>query len=438
MPQKAVKSRFGTHVVTEIAFGPFTIDLANSRITRDGVEVRLRPQAFHALKVLLRHNGRAVGHDRMIAEAWDGTHVSRHTVDVTVGEVKKSLGEYGRWITHRPKAGYCLELPTSEELIRKGWHFWDRRTREGAELAIDCFESAALDCPGDFRAYDGLSQCYLMLAVFGMQPPAEVYPKFQEANERAAAIGGFRPELRCNRAHGLHLFERRFSEAESELLRTIEEKPTLGDAYVRAALLYATLDRLDEAAAMLQRGAQADPLKATLPATEIQIRVYKREFDVAIAVGTKAVELHPYLQIVRVHYGQALEFSGRYAEALRQYQIASVMSPDLPWLRALEGTCLAKMGRAAEANTILAELDQLRRSEYVDAYYMAIFRRALNRTDEAWQELERSVEEYSGFVLALHVDPKMDVFRRDPRFAALSPVELPSPPSSQTARAAKP
>ena len=110
----------------------------------------------------------------------------------------------------------------------------------------------------------------------------------------------------------------------------------------------------------------------------------------------KAVELHPYLQIVRVHYGQALEFSGRFAEALRQYQIASVMSPDLPWLRALEGTCLAKMGREAEADAILAELDELRRSEYVDAYYMAVFRQALKRTDEAWLELERSVEEYSG------------------------------------------
>ena len=70
----------------------------------------------------------------MIAEAWKGTHVSKHTVDVTVGEVKKTLGEYGRWITHRPKAGYRLEVPTSEELVRKGWHFFNRRTREGAEL----------------------------------------------------------------------------------------------------------------------------------------------------------------------------------------------------------------------------------------------------------------------------------------------------------------
>ena len=95
--------------MTEIAFGPFTIDLANARITRDGVEVRLRPQAFAALRVLLRHNGRAVGHDQMIGSV-DGTHVSRHTVDVTVGEVK-SLGEYGRWITHRPKASIAWSCP---------------------------------------------------------------------------------------------------------------------------------------------------------------------------------------------------------------------------------------------------------------------------------------------------------------------------------------
>jgi DNA-binding winged helix-turn-helix (wHTH) protein len=423
--------------VTEIAFGPFLIDLANGRMMRDRVEVRLRPQAFAALRVLLRHNGRAVGHDQMIAEAWDGTHVSRHTVDVTVGEVKKSLGEYGRWITHRPKAGYCLELPTSEELIKKGWHFFDRRTREGAELAISCFESAAADCPGDFRAYDGLSDCYLMLAVFGMQPPMDVYPKFLEAHDHAVALGGLRPELRSNRAHGLHLFERRFAEAETELLRTIDEKPSHGAAYVRTALLYANLSRLDEALIMLDRGAQSDPLLSTLPAAEVQIRVYRREYEIGVELGRKAVELHPYLQIVRVYYAQALEFSGRFADALRQYQIASVMSPDLPWLRALEATCLAKMARASEAEVILRELDELRRSEYVDAYYMAILRQALGRAEEAWLELERAVEESSAIALAMNVDPKMDVFRGDPRLAAINPVGSPSRPSSQTAHAAK-
>ena len=68
-----------------IAFGPFCLDAASARLSRDGVELDLRPQAFQALKTLLDHSGRHVDYDQMIHEAWDGNLVSRHTVAVTVG-----------------------------------------------------------------------------------------------------------------------------------------------------------------------------------------------------------------------------------------------------------------------------------------------------------------------------------------------------------------
>ena len=75
--------------MADIVFGPFSLDMAATRLLRDGAEVRLRPQALQTLKVLLRHGGETIRYEQMIAEAWDGTLVSRHTVDVTVGEVKK-------------------------------------------------------------------------------------------------------------------------------------------------------------------------------------------------------------------------------------------------------------------------------------------------------------------------------------------------------------
>ena len=127
--------------MAEIVFGPFSLDVAATRLLRDGAEVRLRPQALQALRVLLRHGGETIRYEQMIAEAWDGTLVSRHTVDVTVGEVKKCLREYGSWLMNRPKVGYRLEVPKSDELVRRGWHCWNRRTREGFERAIDCFTS---------------------------------------------------------------------------------------------------------------------------------------------------------------------------------------------------------------------------------------------------------------------------------------------------------
>jgi DNA-binding winged helix-turn-helix (wHTH) protein len=403
----------------QFTVGPFTFDVAASRLSRDNAEVRLRPQALQVLHVLLRHRGRPVGYDQMIAEAWQGTFVSRHTVDVTVSEVKKVLAECGRWIVHRPKVGYCLEVPTTDALVRKGWHFAGRRTKEGAEQAIDCFQQAAAQCPGDFRAYEGLSTCYLMQATFGLRPPIEVYPRFLESHQRAVERGGLSAELRCNRAHGLHMFEHRAHEAEEEFLKALEERPALATAYVRMALMYGTLGRLDRALEAIAKGYLADPLLPTLPPSEVNVRVWRREFDQAVAIGRKAVELHPYLQISRANYAQALEFSGHLEEALAQYQLGSVLSGDLTWMRALEGTCLAKLGRTSDAHAILDELEHRRENRYADALYVAVLRNALGYREEAFSELDRAVDENSAFLYSLDVDPKMDVFRSDRRFTRL-------------------
>ena len=80
----------------------------------------------------------------------------------------------------------------------------------------------------------------------------------------------------------------------------------------------------------------------------------------------------------------ALECAGRLDDALEQYQLGSVMSLNLPWTRALEATCLAKMRRREEARRILDALEHLRRTEYVDAYYMAMLRDALGQRTEAF------------------------------------------------------
>ena len=403
----------------EFVFGPFTLSTHPPRLTRDGVEVRLRPRAFQALQVLLQHQGALVDHDTMIAEAWEGTHVSRHTIDVTVAEVRRRLGEHGRWLVHRPKVGYALEVPMSDEFVRQGWHLWGQRTRAGCERAIDCFKRAIGECPSDFRAYEGLSASYLALAIFGIRSPLDMYPRFLEAHDQAVSLSGLRPELRCNRAFGLHVFERRPADAEAEFLRSLDEKPSLASTYVRLALLRGSLGRFDEALETLGRGTRVDPLLPTLAASEVLVRCWRRDFEAAVALGRQAVELHPYLQVVRVNYGQALEFAGRPDEAIAQYQVASIMSPDVPWLRALEGACQAVLGRRRDAQAMLEGLEALRRSEYVDAYYMAAIRLALGQRREALAELSRASRENSARLYTLAVDPTFDELRSEPEFRGL-------------------
>jgi DNA-binding winged helix-turn-helix (wHTH) protein/tetratricopeptide (TPR) repeat protein len=402
-----------------LTFGPFSLDTRASRLMREGTEVRLRPRAFHTLRVLAERPGEFIGYAGMIADAWEGTHVSPHTVDVTVGEVRKHLGEYGRWIVHRPKFGYALLVPGSDDLVRQGWHFWSQRTRRGCERAIESFTRAAAETPSDFRAFEGISASYLTLGIFGMRPPLETYPLFLEAHEQAVALIGLRPELRCNRAFGLCVFEREYTEAEAELLRSIEEKPSLASAFVRLGLLYGARGRFDEALGILARGRQTDLLLPTLAAAEILVRCWQRDFATAVTLGRTGVELHPYLQVAHVNCGHALRFNGQLEEALEQYHVASVMSPDLPWLRALEGACQAQLGRQRDARAILQGLEVLRRTEYVDAYYMAVLRVALGQPQDALAELERAAAENSAWLYARHVDPQLDALREEPRFRGL-------------------
>jgi DNA-binding winged helix-turn-helix (wHTH) protein/tetratricopeptide (TPR) repeat protein len=401
--------------MSEFVFGPFVLDSTNSRLTRDGTVVRLRPLVFRALRVLLEHRDACVGYDTMVQEAWEGTHIARHTIDVTMAEVRKHLGEYGRWVVHRPKVGYALEVPRSDELVRQGWHYWNQRTRSGCAHAIGCFKRAIGECPSDFRAFEGLSASYLAMAIFGTESPLETYPRFLETHEQAVLLGGLRPELRCNRAFALGVFERRFADAEQDLLQAIGERPALGSTYVRLGLLYGARGGFDEAIDVLTRGGAVDPLLPTLAAADVLVRCWQRDFDAAVAFGRKGVELHPYLHIVRVNYGEALESAGRFEDALAQYQVASVIAPDVPWLRALEGACQARLGRSRDAKAILEGLEVVRRSEYVDAHYMAVFRAAMGRAEEAVTELERALAENSAWLYSWAVDPKLDPLRNDPR-----------------------
>jgi tetratricopeptide (TPR) repeat protein len=419
----------------QITFGPFRLDTTTTTLLRDGRELELRPQAFHALRALIHNRGRYVGYAQMINQAWDGNLVSKHTVAVTIGEVKKTLGEFGLWISYRPKLGYRLDVPHSDDLVKQGWHFWTRRTREGFEKALDCFQQAAVENPSDFRAFEGISLCYLLLGTYGMRVPREMYNGFLQAHRRAVELCGLTPERRADRAHGLHLFEHKLEEAETELLRAQEESPESPEVYVRLTMLYVTEGRLDDALNILLRARSTHSLWPTVPANEILIRFFRREFESAVACGKKALELHPYLYLGRLFYGESLEHSGKVSQALEQYQLAVIMSPDLPWLQAVQGACLAKHGHRKEATAILAELLQVRKTQYVDAYFMAVLHDALGDRDQAFQELERAFHEKSPALFAMRVDPRLDNLREDARFEALVARVFPSKDEPQAVSA---
>jgi tetratricopeptide (TPR) repeat protein len=94
------------------------------------------------------------------------------------------------------------------------------------------------------------------------------YPSSWKRTNRAVALGGLTPALRSDRGHALHICERKLDEAESDLLCALREEPKIGTIYVRLAILYCTMGRLDEALDIIRQGRAADPLCPVLLSTE--------------------------------------------------------------------------------------------------------------------------------------------------------------------------
>jgi tetratricopeptide (TPR) repeat protein len=403
----------------DVFFGPFVLNTAVNRLVRDGVEVKMRPQAFAVLRTLVERPGQFITHDQFMQQAWEGTIVSRHTVNVTIGEVRRLLDDYGSWIVWRPKLGYALRIPQSDTLVRLGWHFLSLRSGEGFDRALECFRGAAAEAPRDHRAFEGMSSCHLMMASFGTRSGRDMFDAFLVAHERAVALVGMTPTLRVNYAHAIHMYQRRLDEALVEFDRAIAEQPQLAVAHARRMLLLVTMGDLDGALESAERAHNADPLQPLTATAELNVRLWRREFDQAMAIGARAVQLHPYFMLARVYYGMALESAGRVDAALEQYHIGGVLTQGLAWMRGLEGVCLARLGRTDAARQVLAELRERRQREYIDAYSVAKLQLALGETDAAFDELARAINDSVGRLYALRFDPTADGFRGDPRFALL-------------------
>jgi DNA-binding winged helix-turn-helix (wHTH) protein/Flp pilus assembly protein TadD len=401
-----------------ISFGPFVVDLMRARVFRDGQEIPLRPQVFRVLQFLIQNSGRLVDFDEMLAEAWAGAKVSKHTVAVTLRELKDVLGEYGSWITIRPGYGYSLEIPESEHLMRVGQHFRSQYTRSGLDSALRCFEQVTEIEGANVRAWESLAGLHIEIGFLSVRPPREVNKAFQQAYQRVVALKGLTPGLQLDRAVSLYRFEWKFAEAEAELLRVLQDHPKLTRVYVHLAMVYYLMGRTDDAFEELGNAEKADPLLPALAFVKPRLLLYCREANAAAACAKQAVALHPNSPLTHLTYAHVLDFGGDPA-ALAEYHIASTIAPDIPWIKADEARSLATQGRSGEALEILSQLQGKRQEEYVDAYPLAFLLEALGRRDEAFQELERAYAERSPMMFWLDRDTRSDTLRDDPRFAPL-------------------
>jgi serine/threonine protein kinase/tetratricopeptide (TPR) repeat protein len=310
--------------------------------------------------------------------------------------------------------------PEAYQDYLKGRYWWNKRTKEGLNKGIEYLQQAVAKDPTYALAYDGLADCYSLLAYYGFVDSKEGYPKAREAALKALEIDDSLAEAHTSLVFVKTFYDWDWSGAERESQRAIELNPRYATAHQWYGDALIQMGRLQEAIVEEKRAVELDPFSLVINRDLGDALYLARQYDQAIEQYRRTLELDPNFITVHAGLGAAYLHKSLYKEGIAEFEKELAISPHSAYALAGLGYANAVTGRRAEAQKLLDQLNQLSKQEYVPAVFRAQMYAGLGEKDQAFEWLEKSYEDRSIANLAeIKVDPQFDPLRSDPRFQDL-------------------
>jgi TolB-like protein/DNA-binding winged helix-turn-helix (wHTH) protein/tetratricopeptide (TPR) repeat protein len=335
--------------------------------------------------------------------------LQREVADGIAGEIHARIAGSGARPPARPVD------PATYEAYLRGRFFWNKRTNEGLQKAIEHFNDAIARSPDYAPAYAGLADAYLMGPGLPI-PLDDVMAKARAAASRAIDLDPDLAEAYASIGLIKLTYDWDFAAAGAALERAVALNPGYATGRQWRADQLAITGRLDEALAEIRRAHALDPLSQSISRDVGRILYYSRRHPEAIEQLRRTLELDASFRPARFVLGFAYSKAGRHAEAVELFDdlVRGWQAPAL-FKAGLAYAC-ARAGDAARAREILRELGAGGRPP---AYEMALIHLGLGDTTETLAALDRAYEARSYRLIYLGPDPIFDPLRGDPRFRTL-------------------
>ena len=311
--------------------------------------------------------------------------------------------------------------PAAYQSYLKGRFFWNKRTEEGFQKAIDHFEAAIEQDPVYALPYAGLADSYALMgaAAFELLTPREAMPRAKAAALRALEIDASLAEAQTALAFVRRFYDWDWAEAERDFRHACALNKNYATARHWRALLYCEASRFEDAAEQMAIAHELDPLSLAISADIGWVSYFARDYETAIRRYRATLELDPDFSWARFLLGLAREQTGKFDEAIAEFEKALPISGRSTKILAAVGHAAGLAGQSGKARQVLAELEQLAHQRYVSSYAISLVHIGLGDYEQAFASLDRACEERAGYLVYLNVDPAVDPIRDDPRFADL-------------------
>ena len=317
--------------------------------------------------------------------------------------------------------------PAAYELYLKGRFFWDKRTKQGLEQAIEYFQQAIASDSNYALAYAGLADSYALLDDWGETAPRDSFPKARAAAEKAIALDDSLAEAHVSLAMVRESYDWDWVGAEQEFKRAIELNPNYATAHQWYGLFLASLGRFQEAELEVRLARKLDPLSPILNMALPEVYTWERRDDDAIAEYKKIIALDPGFRGAYGNLGYLYERKRMYREALEQEQRESTLAGEADFFARLQKVYSTSGYPALVREELKKELEERASGKYRKAIGIASYYAMLSDEPHALEWLEKAYDERSSGMQYLAVDPQFDAIRPNPRYQYwLGVLNLPS------------
>ncbi|PYK73620.1 MAG: hypothetical protein DME42_06545 [Verrucomicrobia bacterium] len=286
-----------------------------------------------------------------------------------------------------------------------GLYFWNQRSKDALERAIDHLGQAVERDPNFALAYALMADCHYLLFYYRYDPRPSRLQDAKTAAKRALTIDDSIAEAHVAMAI-VQFYEAReqgeglANQAGMNSLRhALSLNPNLAVAHQRYSWSLSASGHLDEAVREMRRAQELDPLSPTNNTALGVTLIFARQYRDALVYCYKAAELAPSEAALQENLGFAYALNGMFQQAIEHYRKEADLNPENKGdVLAMIETVLVSAGRKSEADSMMPEILQLAAEGKADPYNIAVFYGARGEKDAAFEWFDKLLHRFAALL----------------------------------------
>ncbi len=327
--------------------------------------------------------------------------------DAIAGEVGSKLQTLFATTSSSPTAKRGTTNEDAYRLYLQGKNLTMKRNQADAKKAVEYFEQAIRLDPNYTLAYVGMARAYMATGTLAGGHAREAYEKARPAVNKAAELDADSADVYTVRGALKLLYEWDFAGAEKDLITAIELEPNNDLAHWGYAMLLNHQGRFEEALAELEIAQEIDPNLLVYSHERGRYFYLARRYDEAIVQLERVLEIDENFNISSHWLYRAYEMKGDYAKAyewlIKDQKIRNSERID-DYQKAYE------TGGWQNVSRKILEFEKLNEQTAGNYYQIARQSALLGEKEQAFEYLNKALEEGQTQMILLKVEPIFDSF----------------------------